>query len=116
MQYTRFNYETNTHELISLTEEEIQILQSSIPLISSFPVLTSRQFWLAAASINIDENEIIAAINSSDSDSIERKLLIVEVQKSTTFQRDSDTVIRITELMEIPSNQVDDLWNWAATL
>ncbi|WP_313199913.1 hypothetical protein [Rhizobium sp.] len=79
------------------------------------PNLTARQFWMTAANINIDKDVLLAAIKAEMEDSIDRKMMIAELE-SSTFERLNPTVIDLMVLMDIPAEQVDDLWVWASGL
>ncbi len=89
-----------------LTPEEIR---------SGMPSLTSRQFWMAAANIDIDKDVIIAAIKAEVPDGVDRKMMIAELE-SGSFERLNPTIIDVINLMDIPAYQVDSLWLWAAAL
>jgi hypothetical protein len=47
---------------------------------AKMPDLTARQFWMAAANIDIDKDVIIAKIKSALMDSIDRKMMIAELE------------------------------------
>lgn len=79
------------------------------------PNLTARQFWMAAANIDIDKDVLLTAIKAEMEDSIDRKMMIAELE-SSTFERLNPTVIDLMVLMDIPAEQVDSLWVWAAGL
>ena len=79
------------------------------------PDLTARQFWMAAAMINIDKDVIIAAIKADVPDGVDRKMMIAELE-SGSFERTNITIVEVMGLMNIPAYQVDDLWLWAAQL
>ena len=79
------------------------------------PRLTSRQFWMAAANIDVDKDLLVTTIKTAMPDSIDRKMKIAELEAST-FERLNPTVIDLMELMGIPADQVDALWIWAASL
>ncbi|MNV78955.1 hypothetical protein D3C71_1724800 [compost metagenome] len=79
------------------------------------PSLTARQFWMAAANIDIDKDVIIAAIKADVPDTIDRKMMIAELE-SGSFERTNVTIVEVMDLMDIPAYQADDLWIWAAQL
>ncbi|AYD01747.1 hypothetical protein [Neorhizobium sp. NCHU2750] len=79
---------------------------------SMMPALSARQFWMAAANIDIDKDVIIDAIKAEMPDSVDRKMMIAELE-SGSFERLNPTIIDVMQLMEIPAEQVDDLWVWA---
>lgn len=80
-----------------------------------YPALTARQFWMAAANIDVDKDVILTAIKNNMADSVERKMTIAELE-SGSFDRLNDTVIDIMAMLDIPAEQVDNLWLWAARL
>ena len=79
------------------------------------PALTSRQFWMAAANIDIDKDGIVSTVKAAMPDSVDRKMTIAELEAST-FERTNPTVAEVMALLDIPAEQVDALWTWAADL
>ena len=88
-----------------LTPEEIR---------AQMPALTSRQFWTAAANIEIDKDVIVSTIKAAMPDSVDRKM-IAELEAST-FERPNPTVAEVMALLDIPAEQVDALWICASQL
>ena len=82
---------------------------------ANMPALTSRQFWMAAANIDIDKDVLVSTIKAAMPDSIDRKMMIAELEASK-FERMNPTVIDLMALLEIPAEQVDALWTWASGL
>jgi hypothetical protein len=84
------------------------------------PALTSRQFWLAAASIGIMKEDcinLVKAIVATTPEEIEDKIiLLVEVTESTSFERANPNIDKLSSLLSIPTEQLDSLWVWAATI
>lgn len=80
---------------------------------SMMPALSARQFWMAAANIDIDKDVIIAAIKAEMADGVDRKMMIAELE-SGSFERTNPTISDVMNLMDIPAEQIDDLWMWAA--
>lgn len=97
------------------------ILPYSVPVITddekraAMPDLSARQFWMAAASIDIDKDSIITTIKANMADGVDRKMMIAELE-SSSFERVSPTIVDVMGMMNIPADQVDDLWTWAAGL
>lgn len=79
------------------------------------PSLTSRQFRMAAAIIDIDKDVIVAAIKAEVPDGVDRKIMIAELEGGS-LERTNITIVEVMELMDIPAYQVDSLWIWAAGL
>ena len=100
------SYTIEPHVEPVLTPEEIR---------AQMPALTSRQFWMATANIDIDKDVIVSTIKAAMPDSVDRKMMIAELEASK-FERTNPTVIDLMELLDIPAEQVDALWVWAATL
>lgn len=93
----------------------IEVVPTIEEIRESMPKLTSRQFWMAAANIDVDKDLLVTSIKTAMPDSIDRKMKIAELEAST-FERLNPTVIELMELMGIPAEQVDALWMWAADL
>lgn len=72
------------------------------------PPLTSRQFWLAANTLGITEDLLVAATDDTE--------VIIEIRKSTEFHRMYDSVVMLAPLMGITPEQLDDVWMWAAAV
>ncbi len=98
------HYTTTEYTPIAVpTPEEIRL---------TMPNLTSRQFWMAAASIDIDKNVLVNLIKAVYPEGVDRKMMIAELETSS-FERNNVTVVELMELMEITPEQADDLWMWA---
>lgn len=81
-----------------LTPEELRELM---------PELSSRQFWLAAYSVGVTKDDVIALCDG------EQTLLIV-VKESSVFVRSNPDIILLSEMMNITPEELDSLWLWAA--
>ena len=86
-----------------------------------FPALSSRQFWQAAFAIGIKEEDLLADIANKDSpfyiaDDDDRESVLIDITKATTFTRDYKLLKKMAEVNKIPDEQLDTLWNWAATI
>ena len=86
-----------------------------------FPPLTARQFWQAALVIGVREEDLIADIANKDSpffiaDEKDRESVLIDISKATTFTRDYKLLKKMAEVNKIPDEQLDTLWNWAATI
>ena len=86
-----------------------------------FPALSSRQFWQAALAIGVKEEDLIADIANKDSpffiaDEKDRESVLIDISKATTFTRDYKLLKKMAEVNKIPDEQLDTLWNWAATI
>lgn len=80
--------------------------QTPEQLRTQMPTLSSRQFWLAAHTLGITEDMLIAATEDAE--------IIIEIRKTTEFYRTFDSVIMLAPLMGITPEQLDDVWMWAA--
>lgn len=96
-------------------EPYVDVVKTPDMIRSEMPALTSRQFWMAAANIDVDKDVIVAAIKANLVDSVDRKMTIAELEAST-FERLNPSVTEIMSMLEIPAEQVDDLWVWASLL
>lgn len=81
---------------------------------AGFPPLTSRQFWRAAASIDVSKEDVILALDSSNlPDKEEAK---IEVMESAQFERSNPYIDSIALVLGISLEQLDSLWLWASEL
>ena len=91
-----------------LSEEEKRNI-----FLSTLTPLTRRQFKLALL-----ENDLLDRVESTIEtipDSLLRKRLQIEYSESDEFQRQSESVIAMCNLLELKEEQVDSLWLQAMT-
>ena len=86
-----------------------------------FPTLSARQFWQAAFAIGVKEENLIADIANKDSpffvaDDDDRESVLIDITKATSFTRNYKLLKKMAEVNKIPDEQLDTLWNWAATI
>ncbi|WP_295950262.1 hypothetical protein [uncultured Bartonella sp.] len=86
-----------------------------------FPTLSARQFWQAAFAIGIKEEDLLADIANKDSpfyiaDAEDRESVLIDITKATSFTRNYKLLKKMAEVNKIPDEQLDTLWNWAATI
>lgn len=81
----------------------------------SVPALTRRQFRLALVTNGFALADIEALINQIE-DSTQRQIALIEWQDGTAFERYSPSLLKMAELMNLSSPQVDELWSQALTL
>ena len=82
--------------------------------LSTLKPLTRRQFKLALL-----ENDLLDRVESTIEtipDSLLRKRLQIEYTESDEFQRQSESVIEMCNLLELKEEEVDSLWQKAMTL
>ena len=77
--------------------------------------LTRRQFRLALVMNGFALADIEARINQIE-DSTQRQITLIEWQDGTAFERYSPNLLKMAELMNLSSPQVDELWSQALTL
>jgi len=85
------------------------------------PPLTARQFWQAALVLGITEDGLVASIsNPQDAlyieDEAERASVLVDIRKATSFRRDYPLIDEMAAAHNLPQEQMDDLWVWAAQI
>lgn len=80
-----------------------------------YPDLSARQFWLAASRIGVTKGQVVSLVEAMTDQEAAADLLI-EVNESSTFSRSSLTISDLSGLLNIASNEIDDLWLWAAQL
>lgn len=84
---------------------------------ASMPKLTRRQFWLAATSINITKESVLASVQADANLTETDKLYItIEVQEATYYNRTNPYVVLLSNAMGVTPEEMDSLWNWAAGL
>lgn len=77
--------------------------------------LTRRQFRLALVMNGFALADIEALINQIEDD-MQRQIIQIEWQDGTAFERYSPSLLKMAELMNLSSPQVDELWSQALTL
>ena len=80
-----------------------------------FPELTRRQLLLGLLSIDITESMVDAQIDLI-ADLEERAYSRIEWKAASTFNRHHPLVDGLAIAFALPSEQVDTLWRWAASL
>lgn len=81
---------------------------------ATMPPISPRQLWLVAARIGITKDQVIAMVDAME-DQVAAADLRIEINEATTYHRNHASVVELSELLEIPAEQFDDLWLWAAT-
>ena len=79
------------------------------------PALTRRQFRLALVMNGFALADIEALINQIE-DGTQRQITLIEWQDGAAFERYSPSLLKMAELMNLSSPQVDELWSQALTL
>lgn len=77
--------------------------------------LTRRQFRLALVMNGFALADIEALINQIE-DATQRQITLIEWQDGTAFERYSPSLLKMAELMNLSSPQVDELWSQALSL
>lgn len=80
----------------------------------AMPTLSPRKFWRAALSLGITETMVRADIAEMP-DQVDRDVAIIEMEKATFFERLHWLVVRLSTKNNIPPEQLDDVWMWAAS-
>jgi len=77
--------------------------------------ITPRQMLIGLLSIGITEAMVLAELDAI-ADPQERAIALIEWQRAGTIDRGHPLVDELAATFELPSEQVDDLWRWAASL
>ena len=77
--------------------------------------LTRRQFRLALVMSGFALADIEALINQIEDD-MQRQIIQIEWRDATVFERYSPGLLKMAELINLSSPQVDELWSQAPTL
>ena len=79
------------------------------------PALTRRQFRLALVTNGYSLTDIEALIEQTP-DEMQKQIIKIEWQDATVFERYSPHLLKMAELMNLSSPQVDELWSQALLL
>lgn len=101
--------------LNALSQFNLEYVWAVIYESPSLPILTRRQFRLALVTNGFALADIEAFINQIE-DSTQRQITLIEWQDGTAFERYSPSLLKMAELMNLSSPQVDELWSQALTL
>ena len=101
--------------LNALSQFNLEYVWAVIYKSPSPPILTRRQFRLALVTNGFALADIEALINQIE-DSTQRQITLIEWQDGTAFERYSPSLLKMAELMNLSSPQVDELWSQALTL
>lgn len=77
--------------------------------------ITPRQMLIGLLSIGITEAMVLAELEAI-ADPQERAVALIEWQRAGTIDRGHTLVDELAAIFELPPEQVDDLWRWAASL
>jgi len=85
------------------------------------PDLTARQFWQAALAIGVSEEGLLASISDPTDtlyieDEGERLEVSIDIRKATLFRRDYPLIDDMAAAYNIPQEQMNSLWIWAAQI
>lgn len=99
-----------------LTEEK-----PALPPAPIFSPLSARQFWQAALVIGVKEEDLVTGIADEKSpfyvaDNEERESVLIDITKSTTFSHDFPLLEKMATVANMPKEQFDTLWQWAAKI
>ena len=101
--------------LNALSQFNLEYVWAVIYESPSLPILTRRQLRLALVTNGFALADIEALINQIE-DSTQRQITLIEWQDGTAFERYSPSLLKMAELMNLSSPQVDELWSQALTL
>lgn len=82
--------------------------------LKSLRPLTRRQFMLTLVEYGLDD-DIAAAINAIE-DEKQRKIINIEFNNSQTFERMSDSVLFMCNLVGLEETRVNELWEYGMRL
>ncbi|EYR81882.1 hypothetical protein [Shinella sp. DD12] len=77
--------------------------------------ISPRQMLIGLLSIGITEAMVLAELEAI-ADPQERAIALIEWQRAGTIDRGHPLVDELAATFELPPEQVDDLWRWAAGL
>lgn len=91
----------------------VEILEDAPP--PPLTPISPRQMLIGLLSIDIAEAMVLAELETI-ADPQERAIALIEWHKATTIERDHPLVADLAATFELPPEQVDALWRWAAGL
>lgn len=105
-------------ELPDNTSEDVwtqKLAKYNQPPVPKFvPDVTPRQIRSALLLMGITEDQIVAAINTLPSP--QKELALIAWDYSTAFQRNNPFTQQVAAMLSFSSDQLDQLWYFAATL
>lgn len=101
-------------ELYELTKNTAQEAGPAPEVV--LPELTPRQLWLAALTVGITKDLVIETVEKTVTDPEEKEYIKIELNEANLYGRQNPLVIKLVEMMNMPKEQVDVLWNWASNL
>lgn len=105
------------HELVDgvwiVSDENAAILEQE--RLAAMKPLKRRQFRLTLAMNGYDLKEIEALIDQIE-DPMQRTITQIEWQDATDFERTNPTLLKMAELMQLTTAQVDQLWAFGLSL
>ena len=83
------------------------------PMPVALPPLSRRQLRLALLSIGVTAGDVEAHI-AAIADPVDQAAALIEWQDAGSYDRDHPLLLDVAAAMELPPEQVDALWMWAA--
>jgi hypothetical protein len=81
---------------------------------ANFPELSPPRFWKAARQVGITKSMVLTEIDKVTDENL-REDMLIDLDECTSFIRLNSTVVIVATFFNIPPEQLDDLWLWAAT-
>lgn len=106
-------YHTLEEGLWIISEEDAAKLEQE--RLAAMQPLKRRQFRLTLAMNGYDLAEIESLINQIE-DPMQRTIAQIEWQDATDFERTNPTLLMMAELMQLTSEQIDQLWSYGLAL
>ncbi len=96
-----------------ISDENVAILEQE--RLATVPALKRRQFRLTLAMNGYDLAEIESLINQIE-DPMQRTIAQIEWQDAAEFERTNPTLLKMTEMMQLTPEQIDQLWSYGLNL
>lgn len=96
-----------------ISDENVAILEQE--RLAAMKPLKRRQFRLTLAMNGYDLKEIEALIDHIE-DPIQRTIAQIEWQDATDFERTNPTLLMVAEMLQLTSEQIDQLWSYGLAL
>lgn len=106
-------YHTLEEGVWSISEEDVAKLEQE--RLAAMQPLKRRQFRLTLAMNGYDLKEIGALIDQIE-DPMQRTIAQIEWQDATEFERTNPTLLMMAEMLQLTSEQIDQLWSYGLAL
>lgn len=101
-------------EMVAMTQAQVDehLTVEVLPIEQTLPPLTRRQFKLALLHAGLTAQ--IEALISEIADPLTKAVIEIEYNEATEFQRLSDSVSYMCNLLDLSNDEINEIWQQAA--